>query len=923
MSKYRPMTFWLRLVWVRAASASLVLLSLIAPPAVGQEVVSDDVTVNTQYAGIEEITVSARKREENLQEVPISVTALSGYELDAQHISDAQQIQFDVPNFLYGKTNFTGQNLQIRGIGSAVVSASGDPAVGIHLNTVPISTRLFEQEFYDVDRIEVLRGPQGTIFGRSSSAGAFNIWTKKPTDIQEGYLDLEGANYHSIKLKGAYNIPVTDRFRLRFAGMYHDRDGFIENLATNTDVDDRHLWGLRGSAQLDLTDDTTIDLMVSYFEEDDKRARIGKNLCEKDTRPFPTNTGCTNERPGFESLASYSTLGGLIESLWLRDLGQVAVAPVIGFAPPPLYPIGVDAAANSVNPPDYRVHNSRTNPLYQVDEFQATLDISHQLDDLTLSWVSGYSDTSVLSQQEYAGGQPALPWDQTPIPGVGASPTQVWAQVAGLATQVGADGNTEICFPGFGCTSRSFSQDRSNADSKVAFSEMRVVSDYDSKLNFTAGINYYWAEGSGDYFVFFSGAELLGRISGFDPSSYAFDAQTDPARTKSVAVFGEAYYDLTEYTKLTLGARFTHDDKYSRSRTVFLQATANIPDYDEQSNSWNSGTGRAVIDHNFNFDFADQSMGYVSISRGSKPGGFNPPSNTPGVVDTFLPESIWAYEVGTKNRFLDNRLQANLSVFFYDYEDYQISKIVNRTSVNENIDAFVWGLEAEFLYQFTDQFQLDFSLAYLGTEIQDGASLDTADPTAGNPDYTTVKDWALGPGAAGNQVTNCGLPQGTDPATGCDFTTPPVGAIFDPGSAVYPANNVYDPQYWELGFDKNLSGNKLPNSPAVQINLGAQYTFELPGGSDFTTRISYYWQSEMYGRIFNSERDKIDSWSQINMIGRYAHGSGRFYVDLWVRNLANNDDITGHYFTADTSGLFTNAFLLEPRTFGVTLGVNF
>ena len=863
-------------------SLALVMLWSFAPSAAAQEEAEE--SINEDYAGLEEITISARKREEKLQEVPISVTALSGEALDAQHISDTLQIQFDIPNFLFGKTNFTGQNLQIRGIGSAVVAASGEAAVGVHVNTVPLPTRLFEQEFYDVDRIEVLRGPQGTIFGRNSTGGSFNVWTKKPTDEYEGNLEIEGANYDSIKLKGAFNFPLSDDLRLRFAGVYHDREGFIYNEPTDTHIDDRNLFGVRGSLQYDIADDTTADLMISYFKESDMRARYNKQLCKKDTAPFPFNIGCTNEPPVFEAANSLGSLASVFEG-----------PAMVTFGLPPLYPVGVDSMANSVNPADYRKTANAVNPSYNVDELQITLDLSHEKDDLTFSWVSGYTRSHVDSRQDYFMAIPSLAYD----------PVAVATLAGAFPAAFSSPGGSELCLDGTMCFDRSWTRDQSSTNYYVASSEFRVVSDFDSRLNFTAGAIGTYGSSQGDYFVYFGGAEILGRIwknaadPTYDPALYHYDNATKPATTWSIGLFAEAYYDLTDSTKLTAGLRYTHDEKTARSRQSLLNGlgvpgAGVLPPWEDQEASWNAGTGRLSLDHDFDFDFTDQSMGYVSVSRGYKPGGFNPPQAADNLLlsvdETFKPETIWAYEAGTKNMLAGNRVQANVSAFFYDYQDYQISKIVSRTSVNENIDAFIWGLEAEFVYVPIENLRLSMGLAYLGSSIRDSSSIDPADPTAGDPAWFVVKDQGNG----SNQITS------------------------DPGD---PLNSAF----WNTdgGIAKDLDGNELPNTPDVQINLMAQYTYPLADGSSLMANISYYWQNDMYGRIFNSPRDKISSWSQTNIVTRYQNESQTFHFDLWVRNVADAEDITGHYFTDASSANFTNVFLLEPRTFGATVGVTF
>ncbi|MBW2384940.1 MAG: TonB-dependent receptor, partial [Deltaproteobacteria bacterium] len=247
------------------------------------ELVEPDAADEAAGKGIEEITVTSRKREERLQDVPISLTAFSGAQLDETQTFNALDVQFQVPNMLFGKGNFTGANLQIRGVGTQVVAATAESAVSVHMNNVPVAaSRIFETEFYDVERIEVLRGPQGTLFGRNSTGGAYNVYTKKPTNEWGGDGEFMYGNFNNIRVRGALNMPVHDRFKMRFAGTFLQRDGFTENIGTGNDIDDRDLYGVRGSLLWEPTDDLTIDVMGSWFREEDSRSRIGKQLCTPD-----------------------------------------------------------------------------------------------------------------------------------------------------------------------------------------------------------------------------------------------------------------------------------------------------------------------------------------------------------------------------------------------------------------------------------------------------------------------------------------------------------------------------------------------------------------------------------------------------------------------------------------------------------------
>ena len=191
-------TLHLRSLLIVGASAAA--LSTIASPAWSQNV-------------IQELVVTAQKREEALQDVPIAVSAFNQDAFQKAKIDGGPNLVLAVPNVNFSKGNFTGYNFQIRGVGSKLVSGSGDAGTGIHLNNAPlIANNLFETEFYDVERVEVLRGPQGTLYGRNATGGVVNLITAKPIDEFEAMIRGEIGNYSSRKVRGMVNLPLNDTF---------------------------------------------------------------------------------------------------------------------------------------------------------------------------------------------------------------------------------------------------------------------------------------------------------------------------------------------------------------------------------------------------------------------------------------------------------------------------------------------------------------------------------------------------------------------------------------------------------------------------------------------------------------------------------------------------------------------------------------
>ena len=252
----------------------------------------------TQAQKLEEVVVTAAKVEASIQDTPIAVSAFTQEQLDAQLINDASAMQFSVPNLTQTKGNFTGGDIRIRGIGSGAVGTFGDSGVGIHVNGIyQVSTRIFETQFLDMERVEVLRGPQGTLYGRNTTGGVINLITAKadPTEFSAS-LDGTVGNYGANQGRFHVNAPLSDTLAFRVAGMMLNRDGFTENVFTGNDVDDRSLWSGRLSFTWDAGENTQVNFMYSLFEEDDSRMRSQKQACNTDPQGI---LGCLPGNPTY------------------------------------------------------------------------------------------------------------------------------------------------------------------------------------------------------------------------------------------------------------------------------------------------------------------------------------------------------------------------------------------------------------------------------------------------------------------------------------------------------------------------------------------------------------------------------------------------------------------------------------------------
>ena len=270
--------------YVLLAGASALAMSLFGPLAVAQEDAApeDDRRLGT-------VTVTTQKVEQSIQDVPIAVSAFDEAALDKMQLTGGPDLLKAIPNTAFTASNFGGFNFRIRGIGVDAVAQSSDAGVGIHQNDVPLgANRLLEAEFFDMERVEVLRGPQGTLYGRNATGGVFNAITAKPVlEEYQGSATVTLGNYDTLKYRGMLNVPIGDKIAIRVAGSALERSGYATNTVTGQSIDGRELFCVRGSVLFEPTDNFRVTFIAEHFEEDDDRLRAGKQLCAKD--PFKTS----------------------------------------------------------------------------------------------------------------------------------------------------------------------------------------------------------------------------------------------------------------------------------------------------------------------------------------------------------------------------------------------------------------------------------------------------------------------------------------------------------------------------------------------------------------------------------------------------------------------------------------------------------
>jgi outer membrane receptor protein involved in Fe transport len=455
-------------------------------------------------------------------------------------------------------------------------------------------------------------------------------------------------------------------------------------------------------------------------------------------------------------------------------------------------------------------------------------------------------------------------------------------------------------------------------------------------------------------------------LGGGRPASYLatpyYRNNTDQLTVKSYGIFGEAYYEFSDAVKLTLGLRYNNDKKYVKARTTlaaFLApftstnayaspffvafdadpGTTGNQAWSERNVGFNKMTGRAVID----WKLSDDNLLYASYSRGYKSGGINPPlSPIFTVSESFGSETVDAFEVGSKNVFANGKFTINATAFYYKYKGLQLSRIVARTSVNDNVDADIYGLELESIIRPTRELAINFGASYLHTKAGDSGDrlFNPRDPSAGRSDAVIIKDITNGAncvalsktGSAANvnafvTAINQGIGLRAPTSFGANSGLNANGAFgicsVLTSQAAGAAGTAFGGITISNGVPINIKGNKLPQAPNYKFSAGAQYTVEMDNGMTVVPRADLTYTGDSYGNIFNGRINKIEGYTQANAQIQLNGQDDKWFMRAYIQNIFDSNSITGLYVTDQSSGLYTNIFTLEPRRYGVAAGFKF
>ena len=778
---------------------------------------------------LEEVVVVANRVESNLMETASAVTAFDSGMRDQLGIENAQDIATRTPSLTIAPSR-----VSIRGIGKATVALGSDPGVGLYWDGVyNTETDVFGySNFLDIDRIEVLRGPQGTLYGRNSIGGAINFISKQPTDEWEGKVVAELGNYDSYILQGIASGPVTDKFSILAAlSQIERKEGFQQDVDSGKDYD--------------LAESTYGTIAFKHDTTD--RWSNSLKLYTRDGSTTPENPYILDA----------------FDTEFIQPVSDVNTGETLNF--PGMYPGQYFANGfqgyERDNPAlrDEKDVSIDRKP-YQDNERDAAIFISdYDADSFSLKYTFGYSKFEYASDYDLDGTRAVdsgLDWSQLFL----------------------APGLPVSALTGYTLTpsdqSRPFSQ-----DAEFTSHELQFISDFGSDISFIGGLYYYNSEEDQAISFIEHNQQLMETYALFASfingpvdleNGYLFNGEAT-VDTTSYAAYGQMNWDMTDSTILTLGLRYSYDEK-DGSDSYFVQYVGDPDDpavYRDVKDDWNKVTWRIGLDH----FFSDDHFIYGFAATGYRSGGFNLMTPTGAdQIGTVDPEDLLSFEVGYKGSFWDQRINITTAAYMYDYQDLQVLKddVIEGVTltVYENADeAEAWGLEAEVIALLTEGLTFSLAASYNDTEYKDFSS---ADNNACN----------LGPLLEGNSQ---------------------------------------DPLCTE---ELDLSGNSFPQSPETNFSANLIYNWDMLS-LDWTATTSYMFVDEQYITFFNNkEYDLIDSYDRWD--ARLSAGSSdlTWEVTAYVKNIGDDREV---FFKDRPSTIShsTEYSLTAPRTYGLRLTYNF
>ncbi|MEW7849921.1 TonB-dependent receptor [Massilia aurea] len=712
--------------------------------------------------GIEKIIVTAEKRRVNLQEAPLAVTAISGDALGKANVVNLAGLNGQVPGMSISKSAGFETVVTVRGVGSETPQASlqTQPGVSLHVDGVYIANSIsLNQSLFDLDRLEVLRGPQGTVSGMASTGGTINLVSKQPKlGETSGSGDISVGNYHLTQVRAAVNVPLAETVAMRASLQKYDHDGFA-----------RSTYGF----DLDAAHDASGKLAFLW-------------------------------KPG-------SNFTATLTGQWYR--------------------------ANQPGAAQKNILDPNPNPRVLTQDYASRFKLGADLYALNLEYALPWATLKSITSSQRLDHQQRMNGSRLDYATLGR-----YDNVAAWNTKL--DNYTQ---------------------------EFSIASLPGGKVDWQAGV-FLMRQNSNGYVVEFAGTDanpnfdLPPRPFTVRPYNLLF-TQDAYGERKSYAVFTQGTYHVSDDLRLTAGARYNRDE-ISGGTGNWFQNTTSKP------------TGKLEA----NYDLAEQSMVYASLTHGYKPGGVNNNPRSVMVAHLFEPESINAFEIGSKNQFLNNKLRVNVAAFLYDYRNLQYlandpnpyqGGIANVPKVRSR------GIEAEVSYlALENRLRLNGNLTFMRSKVVG--------------DYFTYD--AAGIASAVATTAGCGSYYTSYPTPAC-------------AAALVPKA-------------QNLNGQSTAKTPKWQGSFNAAYALPLSSGI-VTPRLEVIYRGDFIYRMFNQGGlDQVPSYTLVNLHVDYKPNDNNWTFSLSASNLGNKNGINSRFTDPYGIGQTSNEYI-APRQIIAKVGYEF
>jgi len=721
---------------------------------------------------IDEIVITAEKREATVMDTALAVSAFDQAALDRNGVTKVEDLSQLVPNFKFGSLNlgFGGAQLTIRGISNDAITNDGDPSIAVHMDGVYMP-RISSGNalFYDVERVEVLRGPQGTLYGRNTTSGTVNIIPRLPSSEKGFDAEITGGSDSLISLKGAFNIPFSESAAARIAFTYAERDGLRGN-SPASDGDDLDEFGVRASLLFDLNENASILLSGDYFEQSGNGTVMAAVPYDRsfdlsgyqvpfspDPQDFPLNISPRTDN------ADYGFKGELNWGLGRTELTAIGafrvnerantvdrdgtdqiptVADLCRFNPPSrpcTAAVGPTVGNFAVTDQEseavtFEVRLASDNPDSPFEWIIGAYFFEEELDTDFDAFLEGLRGAGFL-------GPNLVP----PLPG----PPAFLVLAADPAVRVNRFTNQA-------------------SESLAFFGQGSLAFGSDDQFKITAGVRTTEDEkddGDGSYVGF------------------TLDPLTAPPTIDAGS------FDPTSPGAPTCTAG-------NGAITIFRCQIRN------QSDDWSETSFKL----GFDWRPTENWLLYLSATEGYRSGGFND-------ANTFNPETLLAYEAGAKGRFMGGRAQADFSFFYYDFEDQQVSQVVSAQIVTRNAaESTLRGLEFTGTFVPTDKTRIDITAAYLDAEY----------------DVFTDVDDPQTPGVVPEDLSGNKFSKAPEFSVNIGFE--PYIFEFGNGSSLTPRINFhYEDDYFLLPFNnpQNLQDSHTRTDLRLNLQFGDEGKYSL------------------------------------------------------------------------------------------------